>query len=46
VGAVPRIYFDAFSHLIQNQTFSFKARNRPLPLDPVNARLSFACTLL
>jgi CRISPR-associated protein Cas1 len=47
-GNAARHYFSAFDALIlQNRgTFSFTARNRRPPTDPVNAMLSFAYTLL
>lgn len=45
-GAGARIYFNTFGHLIKNDLFSFKGRNRRPPLDPVNAMLSFIYTLL
>jgi CRISPR-associated protein Cas1 len=47
-GAAAAVYFREFDHLIlQNKdTFKFDGRNRRPPLDPVNAMLSFAYTLL
>lgn len=47
-GAAAKAYFSSFPQLIlRNQTvFSFKGRTRRPPLDPVNAMLSFAYTLL
>ncbi len=45
-GASGNIYFNNFPHLIKNQDFFFKGRNRRPPLDPVNAMLSFVYTLL
>jgi CRISPR-associated protein Cas1 len=45
-GAGTRIYYSMFSNLIRNSAFSFNGRNRRPPLDPVNALLSFAYTLL
>lgn len=41
-------YFDGFDSLIlqQKETFAFTVRSRRPPLDPVNALLSFAYTLL
>jgi CRISPR-associated protein Cas1 len=39
-------YFGAFKHLIHVDGFSFKARNRRPPTDPVNALLSFGYSLL
>jgi CRISPR-associated protein Cas1 len=47
-GAAATVYFGEFNNLIlQNKdTFNFNCRNRRPPLDPVNAMLSFAYTLL
>jgi CRISPR-associated protein Cas1 len=47
-GAAATVYFGEFDHLLlQNKnTFTFNGRNRRPPLDPVNAMLSFAYTLL
>jgi len=45
-GAGTRIYFNMFNHLIRNDKFDFRGRNRRPPLDPVNALLSFVYTLL
>ena len=47
-GAAAKIYFDVFNHMIlQNkEIFSFHERSRRPPLDPVNALLSFAYSLL
>lgn len=45
-GAGSRIYFSVFSRMIRNDAFFFRGRNRRPPLDPVNALLSFAYTLL
>ncbi len=47
-GQTAAVYFDAFDALILNQreTFAFTGRSRRPPLDPVNALLSFAYTLL
>jgi CRISPR-associated protein Cas1 len=47
-GAAATVYFNEFDNLIlQNKvTFKFNGRNRRPPLDPVNAMLSFAYTLL
>lgn len=47
-GTAASIYFRAFPHMILNneETFCFQGRNRRPPLDPVNALLSFAYTLL
>ncbi len=47
-GQTAAVYFDAFDALILNQreTFTFIGRSRRPPMDPVNALLSFAYTLL
>jgi CRISPR-associated protein Cas1 len=45
-GATARIYYSAFPHLIRNPQFSFNGRSKRPPLDPVNALLSFAYTLV
>ncbi len=47
-GQTAAVYFDAFDALILNQreAFTFTGRSRRPPLDPVNAMLSFAYTLL
>jgi CRISP-associated protein Cas1 len=45
-GATARIYYAAFPHLIRNPQFTFNGRNKRPPLDPVNALLSFAYTLV
>ncbi len=47
-GAAAQQYFSGFDHLIlqQRDTFAFTGRSRRPPLDPVNAMLSFAYTLL
>ena len=47
-GIAANEYFGVFNDLILNQkeTFHFDTRNRRPPLDPVNAVLSFAYTLL
>ncbi len=47
-GQTAAVYFEAFDTLILNQreTFAFTGRSRRPPLDPVNALLSFAYTLL
>lgn len=45
-GHGSKLYFQAFSHMITNQEFSFPGRNRRPPKDPVNALLSFVYTLL
>lgn len=47
-GAAASVYFGVFDEMILNQkdTFIFRDRNRRPPLDPVNAMLSFAYSLL
>lgn len=47
-GKAAEQYFSVFDDMILNQKedFSFKTRNRRLPLDNVNAALSFAYTIL
>lgn len=47
-GQTAAVYFGAFDRLILNQreTFAFSERSRRPPLDPVNALLSFAYSLL
>lgn len=47
-GAAATAYFSAFDQLILGDpsVFSFKSRTRRPPLDPVNAMLSFAYSLL
>ena len=45
-GAGARMYFESFPHMLQNDAFAFRGRNRRPPLDPVNALLSFVYTLL
>lgn len=45
-GAASRMYFQAFSGLIQNPAFRFQGRNRRPPKDPVNAMLSYLYTVL
>lgn len=45
-GAAARCYFNGFAHLITNNDFGFRGRNRRPPKDPVNALLSFVYTLL
>jgi CRISPR-associated protein Cas1 len=45
-GAAARIYYSAFPHLIRNPQFTFTGRSKRPPLDPVNALLSFAYTLV
>jgi CRISPR-associated protein Cas1 len=47
-GEAARCYFGVFDHLItaQKGAFAFRGRSRRPPLDPVNAMLSFAYTML
>lgn len=47
-GQAAAVYFNAFDALILNQrdTFAFTGRSRRPPLDPINAMLSFAYSLL
>lgn len=47
-GVCASAYFGVFNELIlnKNDTFVFKSRSRRPPLDPVNAMLSFAYSLL
>lgn len=47
-GQTAAVYFKAFDQMILNQreTFAFTGRSRRPPLDPLNALLSFAYTLL
>ena len=45
-GAAARIYFSAFPHLIRNPQFTFNGRSKRPPLDPVNALMSFAYTMV
>lgn len=47
-GEAAQLYFGGFDHLIlqQHESFAFTKRTRRPPLDPVNALLSFAYTLL
>lgn len=47
-GAGATIYFSVFDQMIlgKNRLFAFSNRNRRPPLDPVNALLSFAYSLL
>lgn len=47
-GAAATVYFGVFDDMIlgDKKTFSFNGRNRRPPLDPVNALLSFAYSLL
>lgn len=47
-GLAAKAYFAVFDHLILNnkETFYFRGRSRRPPLDPLNALLSFAYSLL
>lgn len=45
-GAGSAAYFGAFNQLIRAEGFSFEARRRRPPTDPVNALLSFGYSLL
>lgn len=45
-GAGSAAYLGCFEHLIRNEKFSFKIRNRRPPLDPVNSLLSLGYSLL
>lgn len=45
-GAGSAAYFGAFNHLIRVEGFSFEARRRRPPTDPINALLSFGYSLL
>ncbi|MDQ7016890.1 MAG: type I-C CRISPR-associated endonuclease Cas1c [Gammaproteobacteria bacterium] len=45
-GDAARSYFGAFNELIRGKGFVFSGRVRRPPLDPVNALLSFAYTLI
>lgn len=47
-GQIAAVYFGAFDGMILNQreTFAFSGRSRRPPMDPINALLSFAYTLL
>jgi CRISPR-associated protein Cas1 len=45
-GAIARTYYAAFPLLIRNPDFEFHGRTRRPPLDPINALLSFAYTLV
>ncbi len=44
-GTAARIFYSGFGMLITNPEFSFNARNKRPPRDPVNALLSFVYTL-
>jgi CRISP-associated protein Cas1 len=45
-GAGTRTYYSVFYKLIRNPQFAFNGRTRRPPLDPINALLSFAYTLI
>jgi len=45
-GEAAQVYFGVFQQLIRQPDFSFDARRRRPPTDPVNALLSFCYTLL
>ncbi len=45
-GAAAAAYFGAFGRAVTNAAFSFQARNRRPPRDPINAMLSFGYALL
>ncbi len=47
-GAAATVYFGVYDEMIlsRKETFFFRGRNRRPPLDPVNAMLSFAYSLL
>jgi len=45
-GDAARRYFEVFPHLITNTAFSFRARVKRPPTDPVNALLSFLYAML
>jgi len=45
-GEAAQVYFGVFNHLIRHPDFTFDARRRRPPTDPVNALLSFVYTLL
>lgn len=45
-GNASRVYFNLFRSLVTNPSFQFNGRNRRPPLDPINAMLSFAYTML
>lgn len=45
-GEAAEVYFSIFKHLIRQEGFTFDARRRRPPTDPVNALLSFCYTLL
>ena len=45
-GEAAQVYFGVFQHLLRQADFSFDARRRRPPTDPVNALLSFVYTLL
>ncbi|NOS76090.1 MAG: type I-C CRISPR-associated endonuclease Cas1 [Methyloglobulus sp.] len=45
-GEAAQVYFGVFQHLLRQADFTFDARRRRPPTDPINALLSFAYTLL
>lgn len=45
-GEAAQVYFGVFQHLLRQNDFTFDARRRRPPTDPVNALLSFSYTLL
>ncbi len=45
-GDAAGIYFSVFDELVRQEGFVFNGRNRRPPVDPVNALLSFAYTLV
>lgn len=45
-GAIARVYYAAFPGMIRNPLFPFNGRSRRPPLDPINALLSFAYTMV
>ena len=45
-GAAAEAYFSAFPHFLLTTAFSFRARSRRPPQDPINALLSFTYSLL
>jgi CRISP-associated protein Cas1 len=45
-GAGSAAYFGSFNHLIREEGFTFEARRRRPPTDPVNSLLSFGYALL
>lgn len=45
-GEAAAVYFGAFNHLVRNKSFTFGGRFRRPAIDPVNALLSFAYSLI